>query len=91
MSKRSDVNKWFNQSVVFISLMYDTSFINPFRFSNRQNHTPRYDLAQSAVYSKNPIIINSFWEKASAETPLKWSIWAAIHEIAVFAKDMKSK
>ena len=87
MSKSSDVNKWFNQSVFFISLMYDTSFINPFRFSNRQKHTSRYDLAQSAVYSKNPIIINPFWEKASAETPLKWSIWAAIHEIAVFAKN----
>ena len=30
--------------------------------------------------------INPFWEKASAEPPLEWSKWAAILEMAVFAK-----
>ena len=44
-------------------------------------------MAQQAGYSKNPLNINPFWEKASAEPPLEWSKWAAIFEIAVFAKD----
>ena len=44
-------------------------------------------MAQSAGYSKNPLIINPFWERASAESPLEWSKWAAILEMAVFAKD----
>ena len=44
-------------------------------------------MAQSAGYSKKPLNINPFWEKASAEPPLEWSKWAAIFEIAVFAKD----
>ena len=44
-------------------------------------------MAQSAGYSKNQLNINPFWEKASAEPPLKWSKWAAIIEMAIFAKD----
>ena len=44
-------------------------------------------MAQSAVYSKNPLNINPFWEKASSEPPLEWSKWAAIFEMAVFVKD----
>ena len=44
-------------------------------------------MAQPAGFSKNPLSINSFWEKASSEPPLEWSKWAAIFEMAVFAKD----
>ena len=44
-------------------------------------------MAQPAGYSKNPLNINPFWEKASAEPPLEWSKRAAILEMAVFAKD----
>ena len=44
-------------------------------------------MAQPAGYSKNSLNNNPFWEKASAEPPLEWSQWAAILEIAVFAKD----
>ena len=44
-------------------------------------------MAQPAGYSKNPLNIKTFWEKASAEPPLEWSKWAAIMEMAVFAKD----
>ena len=42
---------------------------------------------QPAGFSKNPLNINPFWEKASSEPPLEWSKWAAIFEMAVFAKD----
>ena len=41
-------------------------------------------MAHPSRYSKN---INPFWEKSSAEPPLEWSKWAAILEMAVFAKD----
>ena len=44
-------------------------------------------MAQSAGYSKNPMNINPFCEKASAEIPLEWSKGAAIFEMAVLAKD----
>ena len=44
-------------------------------------------MAQSAGYSKNPLNNNPFWERTSAEPPLEWSKWAAILEMAVFAKD----
>ena len=44
-------------------------------------------MAQPAGYSKNPLNINPFWEKTSAEPPVEWSKWAAIVEMAVFAKD----
>ena len=44
-------------------------------------------MAQPAGYSKNLLNINPLWEKASAEPPLEWSRWAAILEMAVFAKD----
>ena len=44
-------------------------------------------MAQSAGYSKNSLKINPFWERASAEPPLEWSKWAAMLEMAVFAKD----
>ena len=50
-------------------------------------HTMRYDMAQSALYSKNPLNINPFWEKNSSEPPLEWSKWAAIFEMALFVKD----
>ena len=44
-------------------------------------------MAQSAASTKNPLNINSFWEKSSAEPPLEWRKWVAIVELAVFAKD----
>ena len=44
-------------------------------------------MAQPLGYTKNPLSINPFWKKASAEPPLEWSKWAAILEMAVFAKD----
>ena len=44
-------------------------------------------MAQPAGYSKNPLKINPFWERASVEPPLEWSKMAAILEMAVFAKD----
>ena len=36
---------------------------------------------------ENPLNFNPFWEEASAEPPLEWSKWAAVLEMAVFAKD----
>ena len=44
-------------------------------------------MAQPAGSAKNPLSINSFWEKASSEPPLEWSKWVALVELAVFAKD----
>ena len=45
-------------------------------------------MAQPAGYSKNPLNINPFWEKTSAEPALDWSKRAAMHETAVFAEDV---
>ena len=44
-------------------------------------------MAQPAKLLKNPLNISPFWEKASTEPPLEWSKWAALFEMAVFAKD----
>ena len=44
-------------------------------------------MAQPPGFLKNPLNINPFWERASAEPPLEWIKWAAILEIAVFAED----
>ena len=44
-------------------------------------------MAQPTGYSKNPLTINPFWEKASVEPPLEWFKWANIMEMAVLAKD----
>ena len=44
-------------------------------------------MAQPANLLKNPLNISPFWEKASAKPPLEWSKWAALFEMAVFAKD----
>ena len=44
-------------------------------------------MAQPAGVTKNPLSLDPFWERASAEPPLEWSKWAAIVEMAVFAKD----
>ena len=44
-------------------------------------------MAQPAGYSKISLNINPLWEKASVEPALEWSKWAAILEMAVFAKD----
>ena len=42
---------------------------------------------KQAGFSKNPLNINPFWERASAEPPLECTKWPAILEMAVFAKD----
>ena len=44
-------------------------------------------MAQQSGFLKNPPYINPFWERASAKPPLEWTKWAAILEMAVFAKD----
>ena len=44
-------------------------------------------MAQPAGFSKNPLNINPFWERASAEPALEWTKWEAIMEMAVFAKN----
>ena len=44
-------------------------------------------MAQPPGFLKNPLNINPFWERASAEPPLEWTKWAAILEMAVFVKD----
>ena len=44
-------------------------------------------MAHQGGFSKNPLYINPFWKKSSAELPFEWSKWAELHEMAVFAKD----
>ena len=44
-------------------------------------------MAHPAGLSKSPLNIITFWERASAEPPKEWTNWAAILEMAVFAKD----
>ena len=44
-------------------------------------------MAQPPGFSKNQLNINPFWERESAEPPLEWTKWAALLEMAVFAKD----
>ena len=87
MSSSSDANKWFLRNSCFVTLSLEISFINMFGFNNQHAHTQRYDMEQSAGYSKNPWNNNPFWEKASAEPPLEWSKRVAILEMAVFAND----
>ena len=43
-------------------------------------------MAQSAV-QKNPLNIEPFWQKASANPPTPWERWATLVEIAVYARD----
>ena len=44
-------------------------------------------MAKPAAFTKSSLSFNPFREIASAELPLEWSKWAAIVEMAVFAKD----
>ena len=44
-------------------------------------------MAHPPGFSNNPLNMNPFWERASAEPPLEWTKWAAILEMAVFARD----
>ena len=87
MSSSSDVNNWFYESVVLSRIRKRSCLSIRFGFSNQHVHTPRYDMAQSAGFSKNPLNIIPFCEKASAEPPLEWSKQAAIFEMTAFAKD----
>ena len=75
------------QLVVFTPLRSRFIVYRSVRIRELDAHTQRYDMAQSTGYSKNPLNINPYWEKASVEPPLEWSKWAAILELAVFAKD----
>ena len=43
-------------------------------------------MAQSAV-QKNPLNIEPFWQKTSANPPTPWERWATLVEIAVYARD----
>ena len=43
-------------------------------------------MAQSAV-QKNPLNIEPFWQKPSANPPTPWERWATLVEIAVYARD----
>ena len=44
-------------------------------------------MAQQPGFSKNPLKINPFRDRASAESPTEWTKFAAILEMKVFAKD----
>ena len=44
-------------------------------------------MAKPGAFTENSLSFNPFWEIASAEPPLEWSKWAAVVEMAVFAKD----
>ena len=43
-------------------------------------------MAQSAV-QKNPLNIEPYWQKTSANPPTPWERWATLVEIAVYARD----
>ena len=45
-----------------------------------------HNMAQSAV-QKNPLNIEPFWQKPSANPPTPWERWATLVEIAVYARD----
>ena len=87
MSKSSHTIMYVSEQELFYSNSYKDYVYQSFRIHYTHAHTLRYDMAHPAGFSKNPLNINPFWEKASSEPPLEWSKWAAIFEMAVFAKD----
>ena len=86
MSKSSDANLGFQKTAVSSHSHQDYVYPSD-RIPYTHFHTCRYDMVQSAGFSKNPLNNNPFWEKASAEPPLEWSKWAAIFEMAALSKD----
>ena len=80
-------NKYCLSTSCFTALQFRLAVYRSMRIRELDIHTQRYDMAQSAGYSKNPLNINTFSEKASTEPPLEWSKWAAILEMIVFAND----
>ena len=83
-----------SQTIIYVSeqqLFYSKSYkdyvYRSVRIHYFHAHTLKYDVAQSAGYSKNPQNINTFREIASREPPLEWSKGAAIFEMALFAED----
>ena len=46
-----------------------------------------YEVAQSAMPKQTPIDIETFWEKLSADPPLKWEKWQMQAKLALFAKE----
>ena len=81
------MNKCYLSTSRFFRSDLELKVYQSIRIQVLEHHTLRYDIAQSAGYSKKPLNINPFWERASAEPPLEWTKWAAIMEMAVFAKD----
>ena len=45
------------------------------------------DLAQSATQKQTPLGIEPFWEKPSADSPLKWQKWQVQAKLALLAKE----
>ena len=84
---RTDHELTLDQTSCFISLRVRITVCRSIRILELEDHTLRYDMAHLAGYSKNPLTINSFWEKASVEPPLGWSKGAAIIEMAIIVKD----
>ena len=78
---------YVSEQQLFLSNSHKDYVYQSVRINYNHAHTLRCDMAQPPGYSKNPLNINPFLEKASAEPPLEWSNWAAIFEMAVFAKD----
>ena len=81
------MNKCYLSTSRFFRSDLELKVYQSIRIQVLEHHTLRYDIAQSAGYSKKPLNINPFWERASAEPPLEWTKWAAIMEMAVFAQD----
>ena len=46
-----------------------------------------YDMAQSATQKRTPLGIEPFWEKPSADPPLKWEKWQMQANLALLAKE----
>ena len=46
-----------------------------------------YDMAQSATQKRTPLGIEPFWEKPSADPPLKWEKWQMQAKLALLAKE----
>ena len=46
-----------------------------------------YDMAQSATQKRTPLGIEPFWEKPSADLPLKWEKWQMQEKLALLAKE----
>ena len=64
-------NKYCLSTSCITPLQFRLAVYRSMRIRELDIHTQRYDMAQSAGYSKNPLNINTFSEKASIEPPLE--------------------